>query len=89
MATLTWFIYLPVLVTCLYVLYSIGLLVYNLFFSPLAKFPGPKIAAATHWYEFYYDFWLNGKYIYEIEKMHQKYGWSSPSNRISQIGILN
>ncbi|KAI0013031.1 cytochrome P450 [Xylariaceae sp. FL0662B] len=50
------------------------LVIYRLYFSPLARFPGPRIAAATGWYEFYYQFWLNGKYIYEIEKMHKKYG---------------
>lgn len=46
----------------------------RLFFSPLAGFPGPKIAALTDWYEFYYDFFRHGKYIFEIEKMHEKYG---------------
>lgn len=57
-----------------YIIHGIGLVIYRLYFSPLAGFPGPKIAAATHWYEFYYNFWLQGKYIYQIEKMHQKYG---------------
>ena len=59
----------------LVVLYSIGLIVYRLLFSPLAGFPGPKIAAVTSWYEFYYDFFNSGKYIFEIERMHRKYGW--------------
>ena len=58
------------------IIYTVGLAVYRLLLSPLAGFPGPKIAAATGWYEFYYDFWRNGKYIFEIEKMHQKYGSS-------------
>lgn len=58
-----------------YTLYTVGMGVYYLYFSQLAGFPGPKIAAATSWYEFYYDYWCNGKYIFEIEKMHQKYGW--------------
>lgn len=47
---------------------------YRLYLSPLAKFPGPKIAALTGWYERYYDVMLNGEYIFEIERMHQKYG---------------
>ncbi|KAI1410009.1 cytochrome P450 [Hypoxylon sp. FL1857] len=55
-------------------IYFVSLVIYRLYFSPLAKFPGPKIAAATGWYEFYYQCWLNGKYIFEIEKMHKKYG---------------
>ena len=54
--------------------YPIGLAVYRLIFSQLAGFPGPRIAAATGWYEFYYDYFREGKYLFEIEKMHQKYG---------------
>jgi len=47
-----------------------------LYLSPIADFPGPKIAALTHWYEWYYDVLAPGAgmYIWEIEKMHQKYG---------------
>ena len=58
----------------LVILYPMVLVFYRLFFSQLAGFPGPKLAAATFWCEFYYDFCCQGKYIFEIEKMHQKYG---------------
>lgn len=47
---------------------------YNIFFHPLTGFPGPKLAAATRLYEFYYDVIRRGKYIYKIEEMHKKYG---------------
>ena len=55
-------------------LYPIALAVYRLTLSPLARFPGPKIAAATGWYQFYYDFFCSGKYIFAIESMHRSYG---------------
>lgn len=52
----------------------VWLVIYRLFFSPLAKFPGSKLAAATGWYEFYWEWVHKGKYIFQIEKMHEKYG---------------
>lgn len=54
--------------------YFMGLIVYRLWFSPIAKFPGRKIAAITGWYESYYEIVKRGKYLYEIEKMHTTYG---------------
>lgn len=56
------------------VLYNIGLTIYRLVFSNLSNFPGPKIAAASYWYEFYYDWLCCGKYIFLIDEMHKKYG---------------
>lgn len=50
------------------------LIVYRLYFSELSGFPGPKTAAATYWYEFYYDLLCKGKYIFKIEEMHKRYG---------------
>lgn len=57
-----------------FILYKVYLVVWRLYFSPLAKFPGPTLAAATGWYEFYFDYWKNGKYIFEIERLHKVYG---------------
>ncbi|TRX88990.1 hypothetical protein FHL15_010112 [Xylaria flabelliformis] len=54
--------------------YFAGLVIYRLYFHPLAGFPGPKLAAATGWYEFYFQCWLEGQYIFETEKMVKKYG---------------
>ena len=53
---------------------AITLVIYRLYLNPLAEIPGPKLAAATGWYEFYYDCLLAGKYIFEIERMHDIYG---------------
>ena len=54
--------------------YVLSLIIYRLFVSPIARFPGPKLAAVTTWYELYYDVIKKGKYLFEIEKMHDKYG---------------
>ncbi|GME40911.1 Cytochrome P450 [Neofusicoccum parvum] len=48
--------------------------VYRLYLSPIAHFPGPRLAALTFWYEFYYDVVCAGKYTWRIVEMHEKYG---------------
>ncbi len=48
--------------------------IYRVYFGPLAKFPGRKLAALTLWYEFYYDVVKRGQYTFEIQRMHQQYG---------------
>ena len=52
----------------------IVLAVYRSFLHPLARFPGPKLAALTRGYEAYYDVWRGGKYIFKIEELHQEHG---------------
>ncbi|PWY94063.1 benzoate 4-monooxygenase cytochrome P450 [Aspergillus sclerotioniger CBS 115572] len=47
---------------------------YRLYFHPLSGIPGPKLTAITRLYEFYYDVICNGKFLFQIEKMHQQYG---------------
>jgi hypothetical protein len=58
------------------VLYTLYGIVWRLYISPISSFPGSKLAALTFWYEFYYDVVKGGEYVYEIEKMHQRYGMS-------------
>jgi hypothetical protein len=47
---------------------------YRLFISPIARVPGPRLAALTGWYETYYDCVKQGRFWREIERMHQQYG---------------
>ena len=53
-----------------------GLVVYRLYLSPIAKFPGPRLAAVTYLFEGYYDVVKRGKYTFKIRDLHEKYGQS-------------
>lgn len=63
-------------VAFLFLSYLVCNTIYQLYFSPLAKFPGPKMAAATLWYEIYYDVFRWGRYYLKICEMHERYGES-------------
>ncbi len=54
--------------------YLTGTAIYRLFFDRLAKFPGPKLAALTRYYEAYYDVIQNGQYTFKIDQLHKEYG---------------
>ena len=59
--------------------------IYSVYLGPLASFPGPKLAAATRWYECYYDVILGGQYTFKIKELHQKYGMSDLSFSLRDI----
>ncbi|THC89759.1 hypothetical protein EYZ11_010780 [Aspergillus tanneri] len=64
---------LAVSLTIATVLRSFGVVVYRIFFHPLAKIPGPLFGRAT----FLYSFWYNmrgGRMYLQIQKLHEQYG---------------
>lgn len=60
------------------IFYQLYLTVNRLILSPIAHFPGPKLAAWTYWYEFWYDVVAEPEYTFKIGRLHKQYGtWRS------------
>lgn len=49
-------------------------ILYRLYLSPLARFPGPKLAACSKAYQFYFDVIKRGKLPWELIRLHESYG---------------
>lgn len=59
--------------------YYVTLAFYRLYLHPLARFPGPRLAAISTWYEGYYDIYQGGQYTFKIAQLHKQYGMVYPS----------
>lgn len=57
-------------------------LAYRIFFSPLARLPGPKVTALSGLWLMYHDF--KGDRTVTLDKLHDKYG---PTVRISPTEV--
>ncbi|KAF1808449.1 cytochrome P450 [Eremomyces bilateralis CBS 781.70] len=53
-------------------IYLISKAIYNAYFHPLAKFPGPRFRNATPFVHHYRNF--HGDLVFEYAKLHKKYG---------------
>jgi hypothetical protein len=67
-------IQIVLLLVSLYISWQVLLVSYRLTLHPLAKYPGPKLAAATYWYEYHYDVSKGGRFIWKIMELHKHYG---------------
>ncbi|KAE9376444.1 cytochrome P450 [Stipitochalara longipes BDJ] len=55
-------------------LFTIAGAIRRLYFHPLSHIPGPKFAALTWWYEFYFDIIQPSRYVFKIQELHKEYG---------------
>lgn len=55
-------------------LYLIILALQRLYFHPLSRFPGPRLAAISRSYEFYYDVIMDGIFVKQFPELHKIYG---------------
>jgi cytochrome P450 len=66
-------------------LYWLTVFIYRVYLSPLSHIPGPKLAAATFWYEFYYEIYPNQfQYLWKIQALNNQYG---PIVRINPLHV--
>ncbi|OOQ91241.1 Trichodiene oxygenase [Penicillium brasilianum] len=65
---------LPILGIGGLLLYLISKAVYRVYFHPLKNIPGPKLAAITSFYEFYFNVIKRGTFIWHLEGLHEIYG---------------
>lgn len=70
-STLWWLAYV---IGGLYTLYLAGLVIYRLTLHPLARIPGPFLCRISYLPQTYYEAILQGRFIHEIPKFHEKYG---------------
>lgn len=57
-------------------LYKLSIIVYRLYFHPLARFPGPKLTAATYLVQVYHDLFNGegGQFPFAYQEWHDQYG---------------
>ena len=68
-------------------LYAIVRVIYNVYFHPLSRFPGPRGAACTRWWLAYMEVGRGVSLFTLRAELHQKYG-TLFSQRFSDAAVL-
>lgn len=63
-----------VLATAVWVVYGVIKGIQNVYFHPLSKFPGPRLAAATSWWSAYQQALAHRSMHHICIDLHAKYG---------------
>jgi hypothetical protein len=53
---------------------SVTLAIRQIFYHPLSKFPGPRLAALTPLYKTYYEVFRGGELLRRIQELHNMHG---------------
>jgi len=64
------------------VIYLSSLVIYRIYLSPVAAFPGHFLARTTHWYEFYHTYVRTGMYYQKVAESHARHGKLDPRQTI-------
>ena len=65
------------LTTAVAVLWKAIQAVYNVYFHPLSSFPGPRLAAATRWWQVYLEVISGQSLSLKLVELHRIYGLSA------------
>ncbi|KAI9802539.1 MAG: hypothetical protein M1833_001611 [Piccolia ochrophora] len=69
-----WYLSLPISIVAVAVLGLLSGVIHRLFLHPLSKVPGPKLAALTYLYQFYFNIVAGSRFYAHVEKLHERYG---------------
>jgi hypothetical protein len=59
---------------------GVTLAIRQIFYHPLSKFPGPRLAALTPLYKTYYEVFRGGELLRRIQELHNMHGeWPLPN----------
>ncbi|KAF3032345.1 hypothetical protein E8E12_001817 [Didymella heteroderae] len=64
---------LPAIITS-FIGYAVYTIIYNVYFHPLAKFPGPLLAATSTYWKAYVECVANRSFCHELVNLHARYG---------------
>ncbi|KAI0887003.1 cytochrome P450 [Annulohypoxylon maeteangense] len=73
----TWHLSIPQIllaIALVFVTHRTTIVFYRLYFHPLSRFPGPKLAACTTLYRAYYQMVCDGEHVAHDTKLHESYG---------------
>lgn len=62
--------------------------IYNVFFHPLAEFPGPALAGASSWWKIYKEVVRGDTMANDLFDLHRQYGRQRQSDLLEYFGTL-